>query len=51
MIRVDMFGHKGFKFSGNFSESCQHDAVPTSLKTLVSRILSGAVLKEKDSQT
>ena len=51
VIRGDMFDHKGFKFSGNFSGTCQLDSVPTSLKTLVSMILSGPSLREKDSQT
>ena len=51
IIRDDLFQHDGFKFDGNFNKSCQQEAVPSSLKALVSMIIHGTSIKEEyDSQ-
>ena len=53
ILRRDMFSHKGFTFAGAFPIDCQENAVPASLKTLVSMLLNGVNLKEqghKESQ-
>lgn len=34
IVRKDIFSHKGFQFSGNFTEDCPECSVPASLKSL-----------------
>ena len=41
IIRKDILSHKGFQFDGHFDETCQMDAIPSTLKTLVSMIING----------
>ena len=48
LVRKDMFSHKGFTFSGAFPLACQENSVPTSLKSLISMILSGLNLKDQE---
>ena len=40
VIREDIFNHKGFCFSGNFSEECQTQSIPISLRVLMSLIIT-----------
>ena len=50
IVRKDMFSHKGFKFSGSFTEDCQEKSVPASLKSLVSMILTGVNIENTEAQ-
>ena len=43
IIRNDIFDQDWFKFNGCFPPECQEDSLPTSLKSLVSLILSGPI--------
>ena len=47
IIRRDVANHKGFHFNGTFNNHCQHDSVPSTLKTLLSMLLVGADLKDQ----
>ena len=48
IVRNDIFNYSGKKFSGTFSPNCQEDALPASLKSLVSMILKGPNLMDQD---
>ena len=48
IIRQDIFRHKGFLFSGEFSELCQAKSIPNSLKVLMTMILKGTALKDQE---
>ena len=50
IIRNDIFDQDWFKFNGCFPPECQEDSLPTSLKSLVSLILSGPNLKDQDKR-
>lgn len=50
IIRNDIFSQEWFKFSGSFPPNCQEDCLPTTLKSLVSLILSGPNLKDQDKK-
>lgn len=50
IVRKDMFSHEGFKFSGSFTEECQEQSVPASLKSLISMILNGVNIQSQESQ-
>ena len=50
IVRKDIFSHKGFQFSGNFTEDCQECSVPASLKSLVSMILTGINIENTEVQ-
>ena len=50
IIRKDVFSHKSFKFDGSFSTKCQENALPSSLKSLISLIYNGLNLKDQDKQ-
>ena len=47
IIWDDLFHHDSFKSDKNFTESCQQEAVPSSLKALVSMIILGTPVKEE----
>lgn len=48
IVRKDIFCHQGFQFTGSFPAECQKNALPSSLKSLVSMILNGPNLKNQD---
>ncbi len=48
LIRNDIFNHQCFDFAGSFPPGCQEDSLPSSLKSLISLIFSGANLKDQD---
>ena len=48
IIRKDIFNHQGFNFKGSFPTHCQENALPTSLKSLISMILEGTSIKDVD---
>ena len=50
IIRNDIFSHDGFNFNGSFPPKCQENCLPTTLKSLVSLILSGPNLKDQDKK-
>ena len=49
IVRKDIASHKGFNLDGKFGSICQKESVPSTLKTIVSMLLSGADLKDQDS--
>ena len=50
IVRKDIFSHKRFQFSGNFTEYCQECSVYASLKSLVSMILTGINIENTEVQ-
>ena len=50
IIREDMFKHEGYQFDGHFDDTCQLNAIPSTLKTLISMILYGTSLKDQDTK-
>ena len=48
IVRNDILGHKGFKFTGSFQQNCQEDSLPSSLRLLVSLIFNGHNLKDEE---
>lgn len=49
IIRKDMFKNENeATFSGTFSEKCQEDSVPASLKSLVAMLINGTNLTDQD---
>ena len=50
IIRKDMFSHAVFKFTDNFTEECQENPLPASLKLILSMILNGATLKDQSKR-
>jgi hypothetical protein len=49
IVRKEITNFEGFHFDGTFPSNCQHQSVPSNLKTLVSMLLNGADLKDQDS--
>ena len=47
IIRNGIFNHQGFKFDGHFASKCQENALPSSLKKLISLMYNGLTLKNK----
>ena len=45
MVREDIFSHNIPRLDGKFEARCQHDAIPSSLMSLVSMIVHGTSLK------
>ena len=50
VVREDIFNHKSEMFSGSFEEGCQSDAVPASLRTLVSMLIHGTSLRDQEAK-
>ncbi|KAJ8353418.1 hypothetical protein SKAU_G00209850 [Synaphobranchus kaupii] len=48
IIRNDIINHSGFQFTGSFPEKCQENALPSSLKSLVSMVLNGSNIKHQE---
>ena len=50
IIRHDIFEFVAPKFSGSFTDDCQENSVPTTLKTLASMLLYGNSIKNKEKK-
>ena len=50
IIRHDIFEFVAPKFSGSFTADCHENSVPTTLKTLVSMLLYGNSIKNKEKK-
>ncbi|KXJ17320.1 hypothetical protein AC249_AIPGENE16297 [Exaiptasia diaphana] len=50
IVRKDLLKVKN-KFNGTFSENCQSDSIPASLKTLLHMIMKGPTSENSDSQS
>lgn len=48
IVRKDILSHKGFSFAGSFPSDCQRNAVPPSLRSLISMILNGLDIKDQE---
>ena len=51
MVRKTIFTQEGFKFNGSFPVGCQDASISPNLKTLVSKLLYGSNIKEKENMS
>lgn len=49
IVRKDIISNEGFHFNGTFPSGCQQRSLPMSLKTLVSMLLNGTDLMDKQA--
>jgi len=50
IIHNDIFSHQSFKLDGYFPSKCQENALPSSLKLLISLIYNSLNLKDQDKR-
>lgn len=49
-VRKDLLTYKGYEFYASFGEQCQQNSIPSSLKSLISMMLTGVDIENTDTQ-
>ena len=49
IVRNDIFSSNGFNFNASFSQTCQKESLPMTLKLLVTMLLREADIVDQDS--